>query len=234
MACTGSSVNLPRIECNAWKDLYSNLDGKNWKWYDGKLATQLDPCACPPDPSFGMGVTCTNIHITGLNFQPSYDLPSGGKMELTGTIPDSIGKLTKLKSLLVYGSPNLKGSIPTLTNLSMLEHISFINNKNLTWTIPSILSNLTHLEFNGNTKLTGTLPKLEYFTKPLALIIKDNALTGSIPNSYTNLTQISACTISNGNSTQNICYTPDVETWLNKNCPYSDLKECPKCCQLQS
>ncbi len=108
----------------------------------------------------------------------------------TGSIPEEISQLSKLRQLWI-ANVDLSGSIPdSITSLSDLtDLISY--NSSLTGTIPlniGLLSNLDHIDVSKNDmngkipESIGTLSNLE------KLILRDNALTGSIPASMGGLT----------------------------------------------
>ncbi|GAB2228002.1 hypothetical protein Droror1_Dr00009831 [Drosera rotundifolia] len=110
---------------------------------------------------------------------------------LTGTIPESITKLTRLTQLWitwtnVTGFPDFISKIPTLTYINL----SF---NNLTGTIPpslSVLNNVNYVDLSRN-KLTGPIPESFGSFKQASnfyLILSHNELSGSIPKSLTKLT----------------------------------------------
>jgi Leucine-rich repeat (LRR) protein len=99
-------------------------------------------------------VTCADGDITQMNFQGN---------NLKGTIPSSLGSLTRLVTLwLDYN--NLKGTIPSsLASLTQLTDLNLEFN-NLKGTIPSSLASLTkltYLRLCGNA-LTGLVPPLPF------------------------------------------------------------------------
>lgn len=80
--------------------------------------------------------------------------------DVVGQIPPIIGDLPYLKQLRMYSLPNLTGSIPsTFTKLTKLQNLILDSNK-LTGPIPDFLSKMKSLEMvdlsdNG---FTGTIP----------------------------------------------------------------------------
>jgi hypothetical protein len=48
LTCTGSSVNLPQLQCDAWVKFYDALNGDFWSRAGKELCrgTRRDPCAC--------------------------------------------------------------------------------------------------------------------------------------------------------------------------------------------
>ncbi|KAG9132984.1 hypothetical protein Leryth_015354 [Lithospermum erythrorhizon] len=109
---------------------------------------------------------------------------------VAGKIPDAVGDLPYLKTLIFHKCPNLKGPIPeSITKLKNLTTLWFTNN-NLSGPIPSFLSKLKNLDyinlsfnnFSGPIPASlSELPKLGY------LRLDRNQLTGSIPESLGNL-----------------------------------------------
>lgn len=105
---------------------------------------------------------------------------------VSGQIPDAVGNLPYLKTLILHKCPNLRGPLPQslkrLTNLSML----WLTWNNISGPIPSFLGQLKNLDyinlsfnnFSGPIPASlSQLPKLDY------LRLDRNKLTGSIPES---------------------------------------------------
>lgn len=106
---------------------------------------------------------------------------------LIGTIPPTITKLTRLRSLEISWT-NISGPIPDfVSQIKTLEYLDLSFN-NLSGTIPPSLSelpNLTDLHLDRN-KLTGSIPdsfgKFEGNQVP-SLYLSHNQLTGKVPKS---------------------------------------------------
>ena len=79
--------------------------------------------------------------------------------ELIGSIPDAIGRLTRLEYLNL-GNKRLSESIPESIGLLAQSQIVVLDFNELTGSIPGAIGNLTRLEilFLGYNKLTGLIP----------------------------------------------------------------------------
>jgi len=120
--------------------------------------------------------------------------------DLGGSIPAELGNLTHLKELGL-GDNRLSGSIPAqLANLTLLERLGLTRNQ-LSGSIPAWLGNLTHLNMLdlGENNLSGGLPtQLGSLTNLIGLYLYSNPLlSGSIPTSFTGLTQLADFNFSN-------------------------------------
>ncbi|KNA21659.1 hypothetical protein SOVF_041230 [Spinacia oleracea] len=118
-----------------------------------------------------------------------YHLPN-----VTGLIPSTITKLSKLE-ILTLTANKLTGPIPDfLRQIKTLQHLDLSNNR-FFGTVPSFLSSLPNifkLELFSN-KLTGTIPESFGSFKNISLDLSDNHLSGAVPRSlgHANLTYLS-------------------------------------------
>ena len=125
--------------------------------------------------------------VTGLEFRVDTEYP------LQGVLPPELGRLEKLETLSLYGTPygygkrygnGLTGAIPPeLGNLASLEKLSLGNNS-LSGSIPPELGNLASLKrlSLGNNSLSGGIPpELGSLASLERLFLSDNSLSGSIP-----------------------------------------------------
>jgi Leucine-rich repeat (LRR) protein len=123
---------------------------------------------------------------------------------LNGTIPDTIGNLTSL-TYLSLGQNQLTGHIPETLgrHQRLLQNILlFVNH--LSGPIPASLGNITDLlAINARlNKLSGTLPaELGNATKLTNLIFFENRLQGTIPKSFQQLTALTELALSSNNLT---------------------------------
>lgn len=179
-----------QVEFNALKDLYNATNGSGW-------TNQLNwPTTWPASASasqFGtwFGVTVGSGDVTGIQL-------SGNN--LVGTIPTSIGDLTRM-TLLRLQVNQLSGPLPSsIGNLTLLTSLA-VNDNQLNGAIPSSIGNLTGLTilYLYTNRFTGSIPiELGNLTNLLYLQISDNLLTGSIPTQLGNLSQLKHL-ILNGN-----------------------------------
>ncbi|CAJ2673604.1 unnamed protein product [Trifolium pratense] len=127
------------------------------------------------------GVSCsslTNDRVTDLSIS---------NVTLTSQFPPSIGNISYLRSLFIYHLPNLTGTIPeSITKLTRLVYLT-ISETGVTGPIPKFTAqskSLVNLDLSHN-NLFGGLPPLLYKLPSLSgILFNNNKLTGSIPRSY--------------------------------------------------
>ena len=157
-----ASGTLTASDCQAWIDLFDAAGGNKWIHCSDK---RLDPCSCTAGPKTvpPVDVVCDaqSSRMIGLSI---------GQNGLAGSLPASLGNLTKLTTLALEANSGLAGS-----------------------TLPEIFGRLTGLRsayLYGN-GLVGTIPaSLGQLTRLTKLLLNDNALTGSIPSSFAQLTKL--------------------------------------------
>ncbi|KAG5525674.1 hypothetical protein RHGRI_032089 [Rhododendron griersonianum] len=170
--------------------------------------TNIPPNWGGPDPcgSSWVGIQCNNSRITsitlgstGLTGQLTGDIAQLSELQildlsynmgLTGTLPQSIGSLTKLTYLSLVGC-GFSGPIPdTIGSLQQLYHLDLNSNRFIGSIPPSIgnLLNLYWLDLSNNT-LSGTIPVSTRTTPGLDMLVKtlhfhfgNNQLSGAIPS----------------------------------------------------
>ncbi|KAD6119007.1 hypothetical protein E3N88_10278 [Mikania micrantha] len=107
--------------------------------------------------------------------------------ELSGTIPESFGMITNLKTLDLNNN-GLKGGIPSsFVNLSGLRELHLSGN-NLDQDLPSLFDNLPVrslqiLDLYGN-QLSGSIPDFSVFSALMKLYLGQNQLNGSFPGKF--------------------------------------------------
>ncbi|XP_059458519.1 putative receptor-like protein kinase At3g47110 [Corylus avellana] len=119
-----------------------------------------------------------------------------------GSLPDSIGNLSKQLSGLYVGGNQISGIIPaTLENLINLRIFGMEENL-FTGTIPTYFGKLQKLQglfFSGN-RLLGDIPSsLGNLTRLVDLNLYQNKLEGSIPSSFGNCKSLQLLNISKNN-----------------------------------
>ena len=124
---------------------------------------------------------------------------------IISTIPTQIGLLTNLKQLHFYESAFAQ-TPPLPTEIGMLQNLEILHNTIRQPIITEIgmLRNLTDLELapTPNQQLPtqfGQLPDLRYLT-----ISSGSGIGGTLPNEFSNLTQLSTISISNNSLTGTI------------------------------
>lgn len=167
------------------KDLYDSLAGPSWtsktnwptagNWAERYTAAQMDTWR---------GIVVANGDITALSLLQN---------NLTGRIPASISKLSKLAAI-DFRVNKLSGSLPsTLTSITSLKELKLHDNL-LTGTIPNDIGNLTNLEYLALSKnnFTGQVPEsIGDLTKLYWLSIYLNTnLTGALPSTIYNLVNL--------------------------------------------
>lgn len=144
-------------ECSALCELWTSSGKKFADWCNGEPLCSWS------------GLNCTDGRLVQIM------IPHTNQ---TGTIPESIGKLSKLESLLIGNNP-YTGTIPStlglLTNLKVIG----LDRTHLTGTIPHSISSLVNLEQMvafGNT-FSGSLPNFGNLTKLTSLGLFSDGLT---------------------------------------------------------
>ncbi len=237
------------VERNALEALYKALDGDNW-------ANNTNWCS-DKHPSEWYGIRANEGHvwelelvnnrlkgvlpeeIGDLNYLRWFNLSTDASPDhnvITGSIPESIGKLTNLTYLSLMQN-RISGKIPaSIGNLKKLESLClmgavnfetgefFSDDNYLTGEIPEEIFNLRDLkDLNlSNNKLSGTLPS-SLKDIPLTIIeLGANQLTGPIPelnfSNYVNIhLQGNHFTSAPPNLVEALDNTSLCEFWISKN-----------------
>ena len=153
-------------------DLYDSTGGANWKncipWKLSKPVSQWN------------GITILGGRVTSIVLKT---------LGLRGSIPPSIGNLTKLTTLNLWFN-SLNNSIPTsIGNLKSLTTLDLSVNQ-LTGAIPSSIGNLTNLTLLdlSQNKLSDSIPtSLGNLNNLTDLELWRNKLSGPIPSTLGNL-----------------------------------------------
>ena len=189
--CTGGVSNNP-VFFAALGDLYYatslSWSWNNYGWADAAAGTASDYCnfANGWNDYEGLRSPCDSTGaLTNLDL---------GSQWLTGTIPQSLGVLTTLNTL-VLSSNLFTGTIPaTLGNLTGLTYLSVAVNT-LPGSIPSTLGSLTalqRLEMDFN-NISGSLPStLGSLTALQHMHLFVNQLSGTLPPGLAALTALTS------------------------------------------
>lgn len=169
-------------------DLYNSTNGSNWTdnngWIAGAANTNCTPC-------LWYGITCDNQdNIIGIDLYNN---------NLVGTIPSSLGELTKLRKLKLMNN-DLSGTFPDIwSDLDVLEFMDLSNN-NFTGVMPSSLGSLLKLNtlYIENNNMDGELLS-SISDLPLLNVYwtKNNNFSGCYPTSYTALCDIGSTKFTN-------------------------------------
>lgn len=176
-----SRAAIPESETAALHDLYDATGGQQWTNTAANLQRWF---IADPDPCRWFGIQCDaqHEHVTVLAL---------GNDHLVGTLPASLGHLTKLRAI-VLDHNELGGPIPSLAGLGDLE--GFIASYNeLSGPVPAFadVPNLGFFAVDHN-RLSGHIPasvsdlaQLQYF------VIDHNEIAGRVPRAPAMLTAFS-------------------------------------------
>ena len=223
----GVFYQIPKSEYDALVDLYNSTEGNAWTTQTGWLnpnATSWSGIGISGVQYDTNGNVSVQGNVTIINLQQNNLLgtipTSIGNIsklyylrlsfnQLTGSIPSSIGNLSQLWLLYLHYN-NLSGSIPnTVGNLSNLQYL-YLRANNLSGSIPSSFGNLTELILCGlgQNQLSGSIPSsFGNLTNITDLDLNNNLLTGGIPSSFANLSSVQWLQLENNELSGNI---PDI------------------------
>jgi len=173
----------------AVKALYKSTNGPNWSVNTGWM--KGDPCR-----SQWHGITCDMIDDETRIVEISLNV-----LNLVGTIPTEIVKLSELRSLfLSYNA--LNGTLPQgVFQIHTLQNIELSSNS-LTGSLPTKLSmhNLTKLLLDMN-HLTGNITAVWNTPKLQLLHLNQNQFTGNLPEGISSLRSLQELDLSQNNLT---------------------------------
>ncbi len=189
----GIREKIPTEEYNALVEFYESVGGSGWTgWLD-------------PDAEFWEGVSVSNVVYKTSEGPEEWIIEERGHVDgilltfktYSGTLPESIGDLTELETLLLsnlsgIGSDDSGLSGPLPSSIGNLEKLTSLNLSfhDFEGEIPSSYGNLIALEslqLQGN-KLVGPIPPwLGDITQLSILELSLNRLTGEIPLTLGNL-----------------------------------------------
>ncbi|XP_038701990.1 receptor kinase-like protein Xa21 isoform X2 [Tripterygium wilfordii] len=133
------------------------------------------------------------------NFSDSLEMFVAAGNQINGPIPESVGSLRNLNTL-VLGDNNLNGTIPpTIGDLRNLQRL-FLRNNQIGGSIPKEICNLRNLgELSlQDNRLTGPIPQCIGSLDHLQMLnLNNNSLTSSIPTSLLTLGSLIFMDLSN-------------------------------------
>ncbi|XP_073148712.1 uncharacterized protein [Henckelia pumila] len=203
---------LPIKICHQFPNLEYLMAGGNE--IDGEIPKSLGECSQLKELFLGENSFSGSIPMEIGNLSQLV-LLSIGQNKLTGTVPSSIGNLSNLEYLVIRET-NIHGNIPfqlgslwslrwlvlqmnslsgevphSVFNLSKLQVLSFVENNNLSGTLPPLIDksfpNLEHLFLGGN-RFYGSIPtSISNLSTLVSLDLSSNSFTGLIPISLRNL-----------------------------------------------
>lgn len=221
------------IERKALVALYNSAGGPSWvrktNWLSSMPVSDWAGITMTDDGRHVKGIEIMWDNVTGYIPEEIGDLSElefiniGSNLDVhtkSGPLPESIGKLKKLKMLAVQVM-DISGTLPAgLFTLPSLETLILSNqgdNKERE-TFPAEIGNLTNLEslFLRNLNLSGSLPdELGNLTRLKELSLASNSLSGSLPSSLSRLVNLEYVELS-GNY-----LSGDIPTGLSKINNYS-------------
>ncbi|MEM6319990.1 MAG: 3-coathanger stack domain-containing protein [Bacteroidota bacterium] len=191
----------------ALKAVYDATGGPNWTENTGWSEPNSNQC----DPCSWSRIDCdTSGRVIGLNLSQN---------NLVGTIPNEIGDLPELENLsFADNGVGLTGSLPSsIGNLSKLQWF-YARNNNLTGNIPSSLGNLTNLLTFAvqSNNITGKLPpEIGNLTNLQVISLGDNNLIDPIPKEWGNLNNLQTLALQNNRLTG--CFDPNLKNLCTTN-----------------
>jgi len=187
-------------ERRALIDLYYATDGDNWKdntnWCSDKPVGDWNGIQTNRE-GWVISISLSNNNLNGTIPASIGNLTKLERLavtynNLTGHIPESIGKLINLKYLLLSVN-NLSGTLDIITNNLVNLKSLWLGENNFKGKIPENIVNLSNLQTLELSKcnLSGMIPSgIGELTKLSSLKLGDNNLTGTIPESITNLNSL--------------------------------------------
>jgi hypothetical protein len=180
---------VPPLTVHALRDLWEQTGGPYWS--DGcsiglTWDNTTDPCA-----SYSLWILNDLIECDASgNTVVSLELQS---CNLTGTLPESIGDLAGLQTLVLTLNSELGGSIPaSIGELVSLTQLYLYSNQ-LSGSIPDAIGNLVDLTVLAlfSNHLSGSIPDtIGNLVTLKQLDLQSNNLSGSIPDTIGNLVKM--------------------------------------------
>jgi hypothetical protein len=193
-ACTGTSASLPESECMAWQDFFDELDGPHWTAFGSE--GRADPCSvkskignpCKGDPAmsgshFTRGLTKQKPGCD-VHGEPDLSLPPWQEPDAGVCCKD--GHITQL----AFALNGLKGPMPdSMNDFVMLDDFSACGNEITSLPKDMSATKVGFLRLHVN-KITGPLPaSYSNMTNMEYISLSDNFITGPLPD-FSNLPKL--------------------------------------------
>merc|ERR1712166_913607 len=183
--CSARQSAQQSVECRAWQDFFDDTcEGRDCKEFGGGICRgsgREDPCKCD-------NVKCEDGHIIELNMREA---------GLLGSLPESIGDLTALKTLAMANTkisgtiPNSIGKLTALITMTAGGQSQYGEDKTpFSGTLPNSITALTLLNtlIFSDTYVEGTIPEgIGALTALSTLRFDRTHISGSIPQSFCGL-----------------------------------------------
>jgi hypothetical protein len=176
--CATDSVPLLDDQVNALQEFYASIGCAG---DEANCPNVSSVCPSLPREDFGERLSCNSGYVTAITI-------TGERTRTTnGSLPSTIGQLSKLTSLLIYNtylkSP-IRGTLPeSLFNLTLLSQLELCCGA-LTGTLSSRFAGLTALRVLGLhfNQFSGTIPPILSSMTSLRIVrVHNNLLTGFAP-----------------------------------------------------
>ena len=191
---------VPEWEKEALDDLYDSTNGYQWVRNDAWLENNI----CQ---RYGVSCNSDESHVIGLKL--FYN-------QLQGTLPESMGNLTYLQTLLLAGN-SISGELPqSMNQLTDLTHLDLSDNQ-LNLSVFAKLNHLTHLSFlaMANNHLSGTIPEtISTLSALVHLDLSGNSISDEVPATIWQLPHLIHLNLSNNQLIGNILSGCDSATTL--------------------
>jgi Leucine-rich repeat (LRR) protein len=202
-ALAQGEVYVPEQDSLALVALFNSLNGEHWVNKGGWLVDRVDTWR---------GVTTENV---GTAEDPEYRVvgfSSRDNMTLPGTLPSDVGNLTYLKDFELRNEPLFGELPPEFGQLQYLESLSFRNTQmtgEIPWNSLVNAQSLKEFRIDGGT-LFGEIPDIVGNLNMVEFNIDQNFLSGSIPGTISNWTDLERFSLLDNNLTGEV---PDMSVF---------------------
>jgi Leucine-rich repeat (LRR) protein len=184
-----ATCTLRQSQYEALESIYIESDGENWNVPSNQTKWTFPSSVNAPCNDNWTGITCSCSQQTN---QFSVIELSLSDYDMRGIISPSIGNLTNLQTLILFGN-YLRGTVPSeIGQLSLLQYLDLGANQ-LVGSIPSEIGQLTALHYlyiNVN-QLIGSIPSaIGQLSLLLELYLNVNQFTGTLPSEIGQLSSL--------------------------------------------